>query len=134
MEFRYKFLFTFIIAGLLSTFLACDDHPENKLMIDKDRLTDLVVDMHYLEAIVQKTDKSQKDSVRLAIKDKIIHTYGIKSIDDLDSLIVKAQSYTSYFKEIQLNATSILDSLEKELTKKKVETQAIEKELLDEMK
>ncbi len=113
----YRLVIFFVIMILLSVSGCKDKSKIIDLGISDDKLTNLIVDMHYLEGIIQKTHKSEKDSIRNLIKDKIIKIYEIKSTEELDSLLSKAQSYPQYFKEIQLKAFNILDSLEKEVSK-----------------
>ena len=115
MNFNNNQIYTLFI--LIVLFYSCNQNEEVKLNISDDRLVELITDMHFLEAIVQKTDKTQKDSVRKVYKEQITKIYNLKSVEGLDSLLTKAQSFPEYFKVIQDKSSTLLDSLEKNLNK-----------------
>ncbi len=99
--------------------VSCVGDQKVEFPISNERMVELEVDMHYIEAIVQKTEKRKRDSVRNSLKNQIIGIYGFKSIEDLDSLLFKLQSYPVINKKVVDEVESVLDSLEKTMKKKK---------------
>lgn len=104
-----KLVFIFIVMSMVS----CVGDKKIDLPISDERLVDLVVDMHYIEAIVQKTNKVKRDSVRTSLKNQLVRMYNFKGIDELNNILGNLQSTTILNKKIVDQAESVLDSLEK---------------------
>ncbi len=98
-----KILLSTILIGMLS----CQDHIET---IEKDKMVDIIVDLHVAEQLIKRYDMSVQDSIKNLLQKSLLKVHNITQ-EQLDTNIYIYQYDVEGYKEISKAVVLKLEQL-----------------------